>query len=38
MDLVLGALNFSDGIPAELSKTWADNPVHLLVLKNNRTK
>ena len=34
-DIVLAALNFPDGVPALLVKRWKENPVSLLVLRNN---
>jgi hypothetical protein len=37
-DLLLGALNFGDGIPRPLLQQWADTPVDMLVLQNNQTK
>lgn len=36
LDLVLGALNFNDAMPRELSKQWSLNPADILVLKNNQ--
>jgi hypothetical protein len=34
-DIVLGALNFPDRVPARLVKRWKENPVSVLVLRNN---
>jgi len=33
-DILLGALNFDTGVPADLNKRWDENPVDMLVLKN----
>jgi len=38
LDLLLGALNFGDGIPRPLLQQWVEDPVDILVLKNNQTK
>jgi hypothetical protein len=38
LDLLLGALNFGDGIPKTLLTRWVEQPVDILVLKNNQTK
>jgi hypothetical protein len=37
-DLLLGALDFGDGIPRPLLQQWASTPVDILVLTNNQTK
>jgi len=37
-DVVLGALNFNDAIPRELSASWGADPVDLLILKNSQMK
>lgn len=37
-DLLLGALNFNDAIPRQLSQRWTQQPVDILVLKNNQYK
>ena len=34
-DIVLAALNFPDRVPETLVKRWRENPVSLLVLRNN---
>jgi len=36
LDILLGALNFNDAIPRELSTQWVSKPVDILVLKNNQ--
>lgn len=37
-DIILGALNFSEGVPSDLSQKWTEHPVDLLVLKNKGRK
>jgi len=37
-DIVLGALDFDTGIPADINKQWDENPVDILVLKNKGKK
>lgn len=34
MDILLGALNFYDGVPDALLKSWNNNPVSVLLLRN----
>lgn len=38
LDLLLGALDFDTGIPAELRERWTNKPVDILVLKNKGKK
>jgi hypothetical protein len=37
-DLILGALNFETGIPPELLQKWRDDPVDVMLLRNNQKK
>lgn len=37
-DILLAAVNFPDGVPDTLVKRWRENPVSLLVLRNNLVK
>ena len=37
-DIVLAAVNFPNGVPETLVKRWRENPVSLLVLRNNLVK
>ncbi|MCW5912857.1 MAG: VCBS repeat-containing protein [Cyclobacteriaceae bacterium] len=35
-DILLGALNFNDGVPAPIVESWKANPVSILLLRNNK--
>ncbi|HMJ69248.1 MAG TPA: FG-GAP-like repeat-containing protein [Cyclobacteriaceae bacterium] len=37
-DILLGALDFDNGVPPEARQRWSDNPVDVLVLKNKGKK
>ena len=38
LDILLGALDFETGVPADLDQRWHTNPVDILVLKNKGKK
>ena len=37
-DLLLGALDFNNGVPADLVNTWKEKPVSVLVLRNQTVR
>lgn len=35
-DIMLGALNFNDGVPTPIAEAWRASPVSILLLRNNK--